>query len=342
MNKEPIRLLLVEDNQDDALIVQRMLRRYERITFELETIATGDECLLRLQSKRFDVVVLDYGLPGGNGLVLLKKLKEQRGTPPVIMLTGQGDKMIASQALRDGAYDYLPKDSISSEILARTIHQTLEKHDLETRLIDDQVEGMEQIVFAMAAAAEAKDPTTEGHLRRMSRYAVWLGEALGFDERRLLILKYAGILHDIGKIGVSESVLRKPGELTPAEMDAMRQHPVIGEKICAPLRLSHELGPIIRHHHERWDGKGYVDGLVGEEAPLLARVISVVDAFDAMSSDRPYRSGLPLEEVSTRLREGAGSQWDPDITAAFLDLLRREGTDFLPALRTNQVVTIPS
>jgi len=222
--------------------------------------------------------------------------------------------------MRLGAYDYYPKDAISSEVLARAIHQALEKYRL-----DQQLENTEQVIFTLAAAVEAKDPTTGDHLKRMSDYAVRLGQALDLNEHQLMILRYGGILHDIGKVGVSEAILCKPGSLTEPEWDEIRQHPVIGERICAPLRFSHEVGPMIRHHHERWDGQGYVDWLSGDEIPLLARVISVLDAFDAMSHDRPYRKALPPDEVVRQLSEGAGKQWDPDITGTFLDLLRREG-----------------
>ena len=140
-----------------------------------------------------------------------------------------------------------------------------------------------------------------------------------------MLLRYGAILHDIGKIGVSEAILGKPGPLTEVEWEKMREHPVVGESICAPLRFSHQVAPIIRHHHERWDGEGYVDSIAGEEIPFLARVISIVDAFDAMSSDRAYRPALSIGETVRRLSEGAGSQWDPQITRAFVDLVLREG-----------------
>jgi putative two-component system response regulator len=222
------------------------------------------------------------------------------------MLTGQGDPQIAATALSAGAYDYFPKDAIQSDILGRAIHQAFEKHQLEQQLIDDQLEGTEQIIFSMAAAAEAKDPATESHLRRMSRYAVLLGGPLGLDDRQLLLLRYGGFLHDIGKIGVSEAILRTPGPLGEQEWKELRCHPLIGERICAPLRLSASLGPIVRHHHERWDGTGYVDGLAGEDIPFLARVINIVDSFDAMTSDRPYRSALSIGDIPSTAPRGGG------------------------------------
>lgn len=192
------------------------------------------------------------------------------------------------------------------------------------RLDEERSRFDEQIMVALAAAAEGKDPTTSGHLQRLARYALLLGRALGLDEEQLRILRYGALLHDIGKLAVKEAILCKPGPLTDEEWEEVRQHPLIGERVCSCLWLSRLVAPIIRHHHERWDGKGYVDGLAGTEIPLLARIVSVVDAFDAMSSDRPYRRALPQAEVLRRLSEGAGSQWDPEIVEGFIDVVKSE------------------
>jgi len=320
MGRETLRVLFVEDNPQDVEIVRRMLGRYKRAYFEVASVGSTKECEEAVKEKPFDLLLLDYSLPGEDGLSFLRRMKGNADIPPVIMLTGGGDERIATEAMRWGAYDYFPKNSISSEILGQAIHQALEKFRLA-----DQLEDAEQVIFALAAAAEAKDPTTQDHLHRMQHYAAQIGQALGLDNRQLMLLRYGGILHDIGKIGVSEAILCKPGPLTEVEWEEIRQHPIIGERICAPLKFSHEVGPIIRHHHERWDGKGYPDLLSGEEIPFLARVISVVDAFDAMSSNRPYRKALPLDETVRRLADGARTEWDADITQVFLDLLRRQG-----------------
>jgi putative two-component system response regulator len=320
MARETIRVLLVEDNPVDVELLRVMLRTYPRARFEVDSVGSTQECLEALKENSFDLLLLDYKLPREDGVSFLRRVAGREDIPPVIMLTGVGDERVAAEAMRLGAYDYYPKDSISSEILARAIHQVLEKFRL-----DQQLENTEQVIFTLAAAVEAKDPTAERHLQNIARYAVRLGQALGLEQHQLMLLRYGGILHDIGKVGVSEAILSKPGPLTEAEWEKMRQHPVIGERICAPLRFSHEVGPIIRHHHERWDGQGYVDSLSGEKIPLLARVISVVDAFDTMSSDRPYRKALPIDETVRRLSDGAGTQWDPAITRVFLELVECEG-----------------
>jgi putative two-component system response regulator len=320
MERETVRLLLVEDNPQDVEIVRRMLRKYERAKFEIASAGSAEEGEEALKDKPFDLILLDYRLPDEDGLGFLQRLQSSVDVPPMIMLTGRGDERVAVEAMQWGAYDYFPKSAITSEVLGRAIHQALEKYRLA-----DQLNGAEQVIFTLAAAVEAKDPATEGHLQRMAYYALRLGQAMRLDERQLMLLRYGAILHDIGKIGVSEAILSKPGPLTEAEWVEMRGHPIIGEAICAPLRHVHEVGPIIRHHHERWDGEGYPDGLAGEDTPFLAHVVSVIDAFDAMLSDRPYRKALPLDETIRRLSDGAGTQWDPILIQGFLGLVQHEG-----------------
>jgi putative two-component system response regulator len=193
-------------------------------------------------------------------------------------------------------------------------------------------------MLALAAAAEGKDPTTGGHLRRLAQLAALLGQELGLSGHQLQILRCGTLLHDIGKLAVRTAILCKPGPLTQDEWEEMRQHPLVGERICGCLRWSQQVGPIIRHHHEHWDGSGYPDGLGGPEIPYLARIASVVDAFDAMSSDRPYRKALAPRDVIRRMSAGAGKQWDPEIVQVFLELIEREGLDpgITPAERRAQ------
>jgi putative two-component system response regulator len=329
MTRETIRVLMVDDNPMDVEVVRMMLRQYPRADFHLEYLHSTETCLDVLKGERFDLILLDYNLPGEDGLSFLKRLQAQPGMPPVIMLTGDGDERLAAEAMRCGAYDYFPKHSINSLVLARAVHQALEKYQL-----DQELERTERVVFTLAAAVEAKDATTGEHLQRMMKYAVRLGQALELGQNELTLLRYGAILHDIGKVGVSEAILHKPGPLDDADWLEMRRHPIIGEQICAPLRFAGQVGPIIRHHHERWDGKGYTDSLSAEDIPFLARVISVVDSYDAMTSDRPYRPALPRQEVERALLEGAGSQWDPAVVGVFLDLVR--GKQVEPAGRRAQ------
>jgi putative two-component system response regulator len=319
---QEFRVLLVEDNPYDARIITRVLSRYPFADFDIHLAGSTQECLDQMHANPPEILLLDNGLPGESGMSFLGRMGLLPDTPPVIMLTSQGDERMALEAIRCGAYDYYPKDAISSDILGRAVHLTMERFRLDREVR----RGNEQVIFALADAVEGKDSTTGGHLRRMQWYASRLGQSLGLDGHDLMILEYGAILHDIGKISVSEAVLCKQSSLTDTEWLEMKKHPLIGERICAPLRFADEICAIIRHHHERWDGGGYVDGLAGAEIPYLARLICVVDSFDAMTSDRPYRQALPLTEAISLLESGVGSQWDPDIVRPFLELLNRKST----------------
>lgn len=196
--------------------------------------------------------------------------------------------------------------------------------ELEASLkaIDDS----QSIIYALAVAVEAKDPYTRGHSERVAEFSVRLADALGLYTRDFGIIRGAALLHDIGKIGISGSILRKPGSLTGIEFQQVKKHPGIGERICLSLKFARDMLPIIRHHHERFDGKGYPDGLKGEKIPLMARIVAVADAFDAMTSDRPYRPGMTVDEALNVLGEGAGFQWDAELVAVFINMIRESGS----------------
>ncbi len=333
MTAEKFRVLVVDDSPEDIAIIRRMLGRYRPTSFQVHAARSTDDCLKKLDSEGADLVLLDYLLPGEDGLAFLQRLAGAVDLPPVIMLTGQGDERLAVQSIRDGAYDYLPKDMLSTELLGRSAERALERF----RQDEERCQFDEQIMLSLATAAEDKDPTTGGHLQRLARYAMLLGSTLRLNERQLRVLKWGGFLHDIGKLFVAGSILRKPGPLSEDEWAEVRQHSLIGQRLCGCLKLSRDVGAVIRHHHERWDGTGYPDGLAADAIPLLARAVSVVDAFDAMASDRPYRSALPIDEVLRRLAAGAGTQWDPQITRAFLDLVEREHIDEAIAARVERL-----
>ncbi len=178
------------------------------------------------------------------------------------------------------------------------------------------------VVAALARAVEAKDAYTQGHQQRLERYAIAIGAQLGLAGRALFLLRYGAVLHDVGKIGVDDAILRKLAPLTAAEYRLMQQHPIIGERIVQPLHLGYAIGPIVRHHHERWDGRGYPDGLAGESIALGARIVAVADAFDAMTTRRPYNRVRSVREAAEIMRAGAGRAWDPHVVAVFLEWLR--------------------
>jgi putative two-component system response regulator len=320
MTREATRVLVVDDSPDDATMIGRLLARSRAGRFDVRVASSTRECLKALRSQGADVVILDFNMPEEDGISFLRRLAQQDGLPPVIMVTGQGDERVAAESIRVGAYDYVPKDGLSAELLGRAAQDALERFREE----EERSEFDEQILAALAEGVEARDATTGGHLQRLSYYAMLLGRDLGLDEHEIAALRCGGLLHDIGKLAVHEAILRKAGPLTEEEWEEVRQHAVVGERMCGFFKLAPSVSQIVRHHHERWDGSGYPDGLKGKEIPYPARIISVVDAFDSMRSERPYQRRLPLHEVTRRLRAGAGRQWDPTITRAFLQLIQRQ------------------
>ena len=188
---------------------------------------------------------------------------------------------------------------------------------------NEEVLKSQDVIRTLAEALEARDHYTQGHSSRVSDVAVALARELGLSREEQEIVRHGCMLHDIGKIHVPDAVLRKPTALTDEEFGLMKKHPVIGETICRPLIFARPFLDIIRHHHERWDGRGYPDGLAGEEISLHARITAIADAWDAMTSDRPYRTALPPQVAFSRLEEGAGTQWDPELVRQFLRVMRR-------------------
>jgi putative two-component system response regulator len=315
MLADEIQVLLVDDNEDDVSIISRLLSQFERAHFHVFSIRNTAGCVEMLQSKQVDLLILDYSMPGEDGLNFLRRAAAIIELPPVILITGQGDYRLAAEAIRSGAVDCLYKHTMTSESLGRSVQQALAKsqHEAELARFDPNI---------LASFAKSS--------RRIERFAGMeslidlserLGVALGLGDHQLELLRHGVQLHDVGKIGLPRDLLEKPGPLTESEFDEVRFHPLIGERLTASLNLSREVRRIIRHHHERWDGEGYVDGLAGEQIPILARVVSVIDAYDAMITERPYRPALTVSEALDQLAVGAGSQWDPDVVRVFLAVM---------------------
>ena len=328
ISDEPLRVLVVDDNPDDVRLIRRALAQWSP---DVKVRSTGSTagCLRCLQREGADLVILDYGLPGEDGLTFVRRLSSVAALPPFVIVSGRGDERVAAEAIRAGAFQYLPKDELTPEELGHALLSAV----AQFRSNEDNEQLDEQIMLVLAAAAEGKDPTTGGHLQRLGHYAVALGRALKLDAHQLGMLRYGALLHDIGKLAVRTAVLQKAGPLNYDEWEEIQQHVVVGERLCSCLACWPHVRPIIRHHHERWDGTGYVDGLAGESIPMLARIVSVADAFDAMSSDRPYRRALAPDRVLQELRQGAGTQWDPMITEVFIRLVETQGLDPVMATR---------
>jgi putative two-component system response regulator len=282
--------------------------------YHVLSVTDGKQALERIGRDPIDLALLDVVMPGKTGLdvcLAIKSNPETRLIPVVLLtsLTGDDDRI---RGIMCGADDFLSKPVNRHELLAR-VHSLL-----RLKQFTDELDNAETVLFSLALSIEAKDPYTEGHCERLSKYAVVVGEKLGLPEDLRVALRRGGLVHDIGKLAVPESILLKPGPLTPEERKIMEQHTIAGERICAPLRSFRQVLPIIRHHHEKQDGSGYPDGLKGEQVPLTARILQVTDVYDALTTDRPYRKALSQEKAFEIIREEAKrGWWDVAVVNAF-------------------------
>ena len=320
---------------DEVRLRQALIRLMQSDGFVCHEAGSGTEALKVLEREPVALILSDLRMPGMDGAELLRRVRTSYPEVAVVMITAVAEVEVAVDCLALGAMDYLTKPFVLEEVRAR-VAQALEKRRLivenrnyQTRLEDRvraQAHRLEELFLAgiqsLAEALELKDPYTRGHSIRVSRYALAIAEAMGLDEESTRQIELGGHLHDIGKIGVREAVLNKAGKLTPEEYKHIMTHPVLGWRILKPLLGDAPIAlDIVRSHHERFDGKGVPDGLVGGEIPREARIITVADAFDAMMSVRPYRKGLSYSEAITEIQRHSGSQFDPEVIAAFLEAL---------------------
>jgi putative two-component system response regulator len=277
----------------------------------------GAAALEQFARLKPDIVLLDVMMPSLNGFDVCRRIKQNPESclTPVILITGLSETEDRVQGIEAGADDFLTRPVERIELVARV------RSLLRFKAHTDELERAESVLFALALSIEAKDPYTEGHCARLSDYAVRLGTRLGLSQENCTALRLAGIVHDIGKVGIPDSILLKPGPLNEDEWKIMKAHPVIGERICAPLKSFGLVLPIIRHHHEKFDGSGYPDGLQGQEIPLTARVLQIVDVYDALVTERPYRRALPVAEALEIMKqEVEKGWWDPGIFDQFIGL----------------------
>jgi putative two-component system response regulator len=302
---------------DDAEPNRALIRAYlEQAGHEVFTSASGPEALLALDRLPVDLVLLDVMMPKMDGYEVCSRMRLNLATRliPVILVTSLDDRADKIRGLDAGADDFLSKPVNHTELLARV------RSLLRVTRLPDQLDSSEAVIFALARAVEAKDAYTEQHTSRVGEYARALAAAAGLNPEEQGVLYRCGMVHDIGKIAISDLILLKPGKLTEAEFESMKRHSIIGEEICRSLRSAAQLCPAIRHHHEHWNGAGYPDRLKGTAIPLSARIVAIGDAFDAMTTDRPYRKAIPLEEARRILVEGRAVQWDPELVDLFKDL----------------------
>src|SRR5271167_3047070 len=282
-------ILVADDEPANREILSELLEMEGYRTLEAED---GSRALELLRGRQVDLALLDVMMPGRTGFSVCQEAKSDPNTRliPIVLVTGLNRSEDRLKGIESGADDFLGKPVDRAELLARV------RSLLRLKQFTDELESAETVLCTLAISIEAKDPYTVGHCDRLSVYAEALGTRLGLSPELQIGLRRGGIVHDLGKVAVPENILRKPGRLAPEERAIMEQHPVIGERICAPLKSFRNVLPIIRHHHEKLDGSGYPDGLKGDAIPLTARILSAVDIYDALTTDSPYRSALSHEE----------------------------------------------
>ncbi|HEX3740219.1 MAG TPA: HD domain-containing phosphohydrolase [Terriglobales bacterium] len=307
-------ILVADDQASNRDLFSELLTALD---FKVITAADGADALDQLNRVPTDLVLLDVMMPQLNGFEVCAKIKANPETYliPVILVTGLSDKESRIEGIRVGADDFLTRPVDRTELLARV------RSLLKLKLRTDELERAELVLFSLARSIESKDPYTHGHCERLAEYSSHLGIQLGLPDDHITALRRAGVVHDVGKVAVPDAILLKPDRLTEEEWKIMREHPAVGERICAPLKSFRLVTPVIRHHHEKFDGSGYPDGLRGEAIPICARVLQVVDVYDALTTERPYKKAFSSNEaLQTMKEEVAKGWWDPNIFEEFARL----------------------
>lgn len=313
-------VLIAEDDVANRVLLSRLL---ERGGYRSIAVGDGRDALRAAVDEHPALLLLDVGLPGLDGLDVCRRLRSDPRTValPIILVTGRtaGHEVVAG--LDAGADDFVRKPYDEAELMARI------RSVLRLARVTAEMVGAHGVIAALANAVEAKDATTELHCQRLAGLAHEVGLEVGLEAGQLKGLVFGALLHDIGKIGVSDSILTKAGPLSREEWAEMRLHPIIGERICEPLATAAEFAPIVRHHHERWDGSGYPDGLATDRIPMGARIVGLVDAFDAIIHDRPYRPARTIAEALDEIARESGKQFDPALVTLFVPIVARLGDD---------------
>ena len=329
------RILIVDDEE---MVCSLLARRLAKERYVCLTANNGKEALNHFYKDQFSLIISDIKMPEMDGVELLKQVKAMDPNMLVIMVTAYPELDLVVEAMRLGAYDFITKP-VNLELVVHSVKKALEKKKLEQqveayhnnleKLVEERTARLQQAyrtlkkahldsVKVLVEAIDAKDPYTRGHSDRVTRMSLKIAGQLEFNDERLESLEYGALLHDIGKIGIKDEVLQRAGSLSPHEYEYIQEHPLIGVKIVEGIDFFKDKIPIIRHHHEHYNGNGYPDGLKGEAIPLEARIIAVPDAFDAMTSSRLHREEMSLEEVLGELEQCRAKQFDPQILDIFL------------------------
>jgi cyclic di-GMP phosphodiesterase len=315
------KVLVVDDYEANLRGLGQLLRS---AGYSVLTAANGRDALDIVRRERPDVVLLDVIMPELSGVDVCRELKRSPETclVPVILISGAQERQTIVAGLEAGADDFLTKPIDAEELYARV------RSLMRLKRVTDDLESAESLFLTLGRVIEARDPYTEGHCERLAEYATALGRRLELEAADIDALYRGGFLHDIGKIAVPDRVMLKKGRLTRIEYELMKRHPVVGDQLCATVRSLERVRPIVRHHHERIDGGGYPDRLAGDAVPLLAQIVSVVDVFDALTTDRPYRKALRAETAYQMLRDEARGGWCPlSLVECFIDLHAATGLE---------------
>ncbi len=363
--KNRAKILIVDD---EVRVREILSRKLTDDGFNCLSAPDGNAALKMLKTEQVELVLLDVMMPGKAGPEVLKEIKFRYPDTAVIMVTAIADVQTAIGLMRMGAYDYIIKP-VELSVLSVSLDRALEKRNLviqnrdyqlhlEQR-VEEQTKKIRQSFLnsttSLAYALEAKDKYTHGHSERVTEIAVAVAREMAAPKYMVEKVKLAGLLHDVGKIGISELILNKPGKLTDEEFELVKAHCEVGERILSPIVEDKEILEMVRHHHERFDGKGYPDGLSGEQMTQGASIIAVAeaytnmlsqgamalavaDAYDAMTSDRPYRPAMPPEAAVSELVRGKGKQFAPVIVDTFMSLINKgkKTVKFIPKLKASQ------
>ncbi|HEY9830363.1 MAG TPA: two-component system response regulator [Stenomitos sp.] len=316
MDSDQPKILVVDDHPSSRMTAVALLSVEGYEVLEAES---GPIALKRVVECSPDLILLDVMMPGMDGYEVCRRLKEDEQTRliPVVFITALNDKRSRIMGIEAGGDDFLSKPFDRLELSARV------KSLVRQKRLNEDLDHAEQVLFSMARAVESRDPNTGDHCERLVAMGKAFGEYIQLPRTDIRNLMWGGYLHDIGKVGIPDAVLLKKGSFTPEEREIMNNHVLIGEKICKPLRSMRGVLPIIRYHHERWDGTGYPDGLVGEEIPYLAQVFQVIDIYDALTSERPYKRAFTVAEALDIMVQETQRGWrNPKLSQQFTEFIK--------------------
>jgi putative two-component system response regulator len=314
-NEELKRVLVIEDDIDYGQMLADALENLHYKVY-LSFSATGGLDIIR--EKKLDIILTDLKMPGINGLELAQKIIKMYLDIPIVLITGLNDLSLVKKALEIGVSDYIVKP-ITVDELPVVVERNLQRKILEKRQFqNNRADSLLKALKALMKALDAKDSYTYGHSQRVVRLAMQMGDELHLSSDEKYTLQLAASLHDIGKIGMPDNILKKADSLEDIEMRKAKDHPVVGSEILGEIEELSEVASIVRHHHERFDGKGYPDGLKGNAIPLFSRILFILDAYEAIASDRVYRKGIGQQKALDEIVQNAGSQFDPELVEVFL------------------------